>query len=113
MAFDWGVIDVVHIVWGGASVKLRRAIVCELAVAANSKATNRVSTNVALELSGWWSKNAASSLGVGDLAVLDGVGAFRIVASDTILAVAELAHGTGLASRGRKRERAISGHGDG
>ena len=99
LAGDWNGIDVVLPVGGRACVEFRRAVVLDLSVITNGETASWSGSLIALELGRWWSEDATSTFGVGDLAVVDHVVSRGVAASNAVLPVIELTNDTGLTSR--------------
>lgn len=99
-------VDVVFIRVSTAGVELAVAVVLDLAPARDRESSGRGGTLVALKLSGWRRQNAATTLGVGDAAISEAVGPRRMVTTNTILAIIELADSTGLSTGGDNLETA-------
>jgi hypothetical protein len=106
-----GGVDVVAtVVAGSTGVELGVAVVGQIAVGVDSKASGRRGTNIALELGGGRSQDTATAVSISETTVVDAVGSLSIGESrglaNSVLTVTKLANNSGLTTRGSQGEAA-------
>jgi len=106
LVFDWLGVEVVLVRVGSASVESATSIVVYFARSRDGKALGRGGSDITLQLSSGRCKNAATSVRVGNLSILNAVSGGRIATTNAVLAISELTDGVRFSARSGQLETA-------